>query len=293
MAESTTLEPVVTSPDIQTDAALPVSDAGLEDISPASVEQDAASQDHGDVDDNPEPESFDYDAIQAKIDAKEPISTAEKDYWRRETQSRADRELADKQARETNAQIKQAVNNAVGLFDQALLRHVKAELETAEMEGRGVSETILSTALKAERDQFIQGVTPLLMHNLDSFLKSKIHEVHPDKAEADKVLDRLESSRFNIGNTLQAFADAVAKAAVAESDQSKELAKLKKDNDRLRADLEKAKGARGTGNSPSGDGQAASKAPINVKSLSPQQVEAMMRDPEESKRLASALAAQR
>lgn len=251
MAESTTLESILaTSPDIQTDAATP-SDERLEET-PAPVEAEAASPDHGSESETP-PEP-DYESVQAKIDSGEALTTAEKDIWRKGEQARQDRERSEAQARSDNAQARQLLQQANEVFDQSLYSLVEKEYADAEREGRAPSETILRAAIKAEKDAFVQGIQPLLMRGLDTFLKSQIHDIHPDKAVAEKVIHKLESGKFNFGETLKAYTETVAAAAKLESVDAKELAKLRDENARLKKQITQEKGEQGRGNSPAGGG---------------------------------------
>lgn len=253
MAESTTLESILaTSPDIQTDAPAPASDERLESQTPAPVEPDAASQDHGA--DSETPPVPDYESVQAKIDRNEPLTTEEKGIWQKGEQARQDRERAADLARQENAHVTKLLTDASNLFEQSIFEAVQREIATAESEGRTPSESMLRAAVKAEKDAFVQGVGPLMMRQLDTFLKAQIHEFHPNKAEAEKVVDRLESSRFNFGNTLKAYTEAVAEAAKLESVDAKELQKLRDENDRLKKQLVSEKGEQGRGNSPAGGG---------------------------------------
>ena len=259
---------VVTESTPSADASLPGSDERLEVTPPALEDQsEAASQDGDETDDTPP--TYDPDALQAKIDAGDGhlLTTPEKEFLKSHNQSKVDQEQARTLAHAENQRVAKLLTDTHNLLEVRLSAVLDAEIKTAAEEERAVSPTILRAAIKAEKDAFTQAVGPLYMRTWDAHAKAAILEIHPDKAEAQKVVNGLESSAFNFNSTLQALTDSAYKAGQGASPEAKENKTLKEQVEKLRADLAKATGARGKGNSPAGDGKEPGPGPVTYSQI--------------------------
>lgn len=245
-----------TSPEVSTlpsaDSSAPPSDDSLE-VTPTTAEEEAPESQDG-----AEPEAsteFDPADLQTRLDAGELLTTPQKDALKAHNQAQADQARAQAQARQANAETRQRTVALNEQFEQRLHDAVTREVEAAETEERAISPTLLRASVKAEKDAYLGAVSPLVLHSWDAYVKTGIYDVHPDKAEAQKALDALDSQPFDFTKTLLSWGAASYLAGQQASPDAKKVKTLETQNAKLKADLEKATGARGKGNSPSGDGR--------------------------------------
>jgi len=256
MSEATVLDnPVVTQPNPSADAPPSDSDDSLGTL-PAVEDQEPANQD-GDSSDDAPPE-YDPEALQARVDAGENLTTPEKEALRRHEQSEKDKTAARDEARRANQENSQKVTRQIQIHNRRVSEIVKAESDKAEAEARSVNYELLEMNLQRENATFMQAVAPGILFAYDALAKARIQEIHPDKAEAQRIIKELNSKPTDPEAAFNAALDAARAEGAATSDAAKKLKKAEDELAKVRGDLAKAKGDRAKGNSPSGDGRETS-----------------------------------
>ena len=260
MSEVTLLDPLVseTPPPAASDVEplAPTGAAAIEEP-PAEGQEPAAEQ--ALAPDGPERDSAEYyTAIQAKVDAREPLTTEERgDY-----QSAVDRSRAQQQARQLTQQTRQQLDTLARGFTPGLVEAARATLGLARDEDLSDSDRLaviqLSQNLSGRAMEFVDQVEPLVLFSHEVQLRDAITQLDPSGAAA--ILSSLDTATRPVerfARTLAAYGDVRARLSAAQSDAGKRASKAERERDALKVEVEKLKAARAQGNPPGSIGNAA------------------------------------
>ena len=202
-----------------------------------------------------------YAAIQAKVDAREPLTSEERSDW----QSMTDRAAAKQQARRLTQQTRQQYETLARGFTPGLVESARAALNLGRDEDLNDSERLaliqLSQGLGEKAAAFIDQTEPLILFSHEVQLRDAIARLDPKTAAATLAdLDASTKPVERFARTLAAYGDARARLAAEQSDMGKRAAKAEAERDRLKVEIEKLKGSRATGNGAGTNGKAADPA---------------------------------
>lgn len=187
--------------------------------------------------------------LQSKIDAfnkgdGDPLSTDEKEEFRRLEQSANDRRQAEAQRREKARQANEQLQEKRGQFAGRVHERITGELTKAQEEGRGVSRELLTHGVNQEIEALLKDVKPLVLVDLDQNIEAAFFAMGDD-AESREVWDAATTheARLNL------YTERYAQARIAESTDAKKITRLEKQNADLQAEINKLTGERGANGS--------------------------------------------
>lgn len=228
--------------------------------------------------------------LQAKIDASEPLTTAEKQEYASLEQSERDRRTAEANRRESLRQDRERVAQAQSKFHDDVYQAVNDEIDTARQEGRGVSLSLLRAALKSTTDGLMRDVEPMVLRPHEDLIGAAYFAMAGNNQQARDVWD----SASTLPDKINLWADLYAQRRIQETTDGGRVSKLEAENAQLKQEIQKLTAGRAKSLSPSANGKESSRSVPNLKNLtSPQEVARLMSTPEGYAQLKEAMATQR
>ena len=186
--------------------------------------------------------------LQQAYDSGEPLTSEERANLRSFQQSQADHARAMQQAREQQRQNAERVQKLRTEFPDRLTGKALAEIKSAVEEGRDISPTLLKSYLKEEADSLLAEIEPAVLLPREANIKGMIYRATQGAGgNAAGVLQFMEDNGYTYDQMVELHGELMQEIGKKQAPGVEEAGKLRDENARLRAEVERLTGERGKG----------------------------------------------